>query len=90
MEQLQNTMVIFYCMNCFHSFRTQNKLQSHEKVRRNKNLCGIVMPSEKDKVLEFNEYVKPDKMTCIIFADIESLIRKMDVQIIQNILQQRK
>ena len=37
----------FYCFNCLHSFRT-NKLKSHEKVCKNKNLCGIALPSEKE------------------------------------------
>ena len=36
------------------------------------------MPSEKDKILEFNQYIKSDKMPFIIYADIESLIRKID------------
>ena len=34
------------------------------------------MPSEKDNMLEFNQYIKLDKMPCIIYADIESLINK--------------
>ena len=42
----------FYCLNCLHSFRTENKLKSHEKVCKNKDFCGIVMPSEKDNILE--------------------------------------
>ena len=37
----------FYCLNCLHSFRTENKLKSREKVCKNKNFCGIAMPSEK-------------------------------------------
>ena len=36
------------------------------------------MPSEKNNILEFNQYMKPDKMPYIIYADIESLIRKID------------
>ena len=36
------------------------------------------MPSEKKKILEFNLYMKSNKMSCIIYADIESLIRKID------------
>ena len=44
----------FYCLNCLHSFRTENKLKSHEKVCKNKDFCGIVMPSEKDNILELN------------------------------------
>ena len=35
------------------------------------------MPSEKD-ILEFNQQMKSDKMPYIIYADIESLIRKID------------
>ena len=27
----------FYCLNCFDSFRTYNKLKSHEKVSEKKN-----------------------------------------------------
>ena len=37
------------------------------------------MPSEKDNILEFNQYVKLDKMPyIIIYADIESSIQKID------------
>ena len=60
------------------SFRTENKFKSHEKVSKNKDFCGIVMPSEKDNIFEFNQYMKSDKMPYIIHADIESLIKKID------------
>ena len=36
------------------------------------------MPSEMDNTLEFNQYMKSDKMPYIIYAGIESLIRKID------------
>ena len=39
----------FYCLNCVHSFRTENILKSPEKVCKNKDFCGIVMPTEKKK-----------------------------------------
>ena len=50
------------------------------------------MPSEKENVLGFNQCVKSDKMVYIIYADIDSLIKKkqMDLQIIQKIFQQQK
>ena len=49
------------------------------------------MPSEKDNISEFNQYMKSDKMVYIIYADIDSFIKTyMDVQIIQQILQQQK
>ena len=65
----------FYCLNCLHSFRTENKLKYHEKVCNNKDFCGIVVPSQKDIILEFNPYMKSNKMPCITYADIESLIK---------------
>ena len=43
-------------------FGTENKLKPHEKGYENKNFSRIVMPSEKDKVLEFKQYTKSDKM----------------------------
>ena len=36
------------------------------------------MPSEKKKILTFNQYVKSDKMPYIFHANTESLIRKID------------
>ena len=36
------------------------------------------MPSNQDNTLEFNQYMKSDKISCIIYADIESLIRNID------------
>ena len=30
-----------YCLNCLHSFRTENKLVSYKKVCENKNFCDV-------------------------------------------------
>ena len=68
----------FYYLKCLHSFRTENKLKSHEKLCKNKVLGGIVIPLEKDSILEFNQHMKSDKIWYIIYANIESLIKKID------------
>ena len=62
----------------FELLRTENNLKPHEKVYKNKDFCGTAMPAEKKKMLEFNQYMKLDKMSYIIYADIESWIRKID------------
>ena len=36
------------------------------------------MPSEKDNILKFNQSMKSDKMPYIIYADLESLIKRID------------
>ena len=73
----------FCCLNC-HSFRTENKLKSHEKLCKNKDLSGIIMPSEENKILEFDQYMKSDKMPYIIYADIDSLILIIDQKNLQQ------
>ena len=40
----------FYCLNCLHSFRTEDKLESHKKVCEDKDFCNIVTPSECTKI----------------------------------------
>ena len=64
-------------MNCLHSFKIK-KIKSHEKLCKNKDFCGIVMPSQKDNILEFNQYMKSHKIIYIIYGDMESLIKKID------------
>ena len=36
------------------------------------------MPSEDSKILEYNQYQKPDKEQFIIFGDLVCLIEKID------------
>ena len=45
-----------------------------KKWCKNKDFCGIVIASEKENILEFNQYMKSDKTLYIIYAGIESLI----------------
>ena len=53
----------FYCLNCLHSFRTKNKLQSHKRVCEDKDFYNVIMPSKDTKILEFNQYHKSEKST---------------------------
>ena len=48
----------FYCLNSDHSFWTENKTKSHEKVCKKKDFRGILMPLEKYNILEFNQNMK--------------------------------
>ena len=44
----------FYYLNCFHSFRTENKLKKHKNVRENHDYCYVEMPKEDNKILKYN------------------------------------
>ena len=63
-------------LKLFSFFRTENKLECHEKVCKNKNFCEIPLPTQKNNILKFNQYIKSDKTPCIIYADFESLMKK--------------
>ena len=31
----------FYCLNCFHSYRTENKLEAYKKIYENHDYCHV-------------------------------------------------
>ena len=67
----------FYCLNCFHSYSTENRLKKHENVCKNHDYCYVEMPNEDNKILKYNHGEKSMKVPFIIYADLESLLEKM-------------
>ena len=43
-----------YCLNCFHSYRTENKLNAHKKICENHDYCNIEMPSPSNNIVKYN------------------------------------
>ena len=67
----------FYCLNCFHSYRTEKRQKKHERVCNDDDYCFVEMPNEDYKILKYNYGEKPLKVPAIIYADIECLLEKM-------------
>ena len=67
----------FYCLNCFHSCSTKDKLKKHKDVCENHDYCCVEMPKEDNKILKYNHGEKSMKLRYIIYADLESLLTKM-------------
>ena len=42
----------FYCLNCLHSFRTDNALKKHERLCENNDYCHAEMPTKINKTLK--------------------------------------
>ena len=42
----------FYCLNCLHSFRSNNILKKHEKLCENNDYSYIEMPTKKNNTLK--------------------------------------
>ena len=66
----------FYCLNCFHSYRTLNKLKKHERVYNNHDYCHVDMPEEGKNILKYSPGDKSLKAPFIIYPDLECLLKK--------------
>ena len=66
----------FYCLNCLHSFRTDNPLKRHERLCDNNDYCPVEMPTKNNKTLKYNHGEKSLKVPFTIYADLECLLIK--------------
>ena len=66
----------FYCLNCFHSYRTLNRLKKHERVCNNHDYCHGDMPEEGQNILKYSHGDKLLKAPFIIYADLKCLLKK--------------
>ena len=67
----------FYCLNCFHSYSTREKLKKHKNVCENHDYCYVEMPKKDNKILKYNHREKSMKVSFIIYAELESLVKKI-------------
>ena len=67
----------FYCLNCFHSYRTRNKLESHKKICENHDYCNVEMPTKSNNIIKYNQGEKSIKLPFAIYSDLECLLEKM-------------
>ena len=80
----------FYCLNCFHSYCTLNKLKKHERVCNNLDYFHVEMPNEHEKI-KYLPGEKSLKGPFIVYADLECLLKKCYlINITPKILTQRK
>ena len=67
----------FYCLNCFHSYRTKNKLEAHKKICENRDYCRVEMPTNDNNIIKYNHGEKSIKLPFVVYADLECLLEKM-------------
>ena len=71
-----NHHVDFYCLSCFHSYATHNKLKKYERVCNNHDYCRVDMPKEHEKI-KYLTGEKSLKVPFIVYADLEYLLKKV-------------
>ena len=63
----------FYCLNCFNSYTTKNKLKKHDEICNNHNSCSIEMPEQVNKTLKHNPGEKSLKASFTTYLDLECI-----------------
>ena len=67
----------FYCLNCFNSNTTKNKLKEHEEICNNHDSCHVEMPNWVNKMLEHNPGERSLKAPFAIYLDLECIFKKL-------------
>ena len=75
-EKLSNHKRYLYCLNCFNSYTTENKLKEHEEICNNHDSYHIEMPKQAEKILKYIHGEKSLKAPFTIYLDLECLLKK--------------
>ena len=65
-----------YCLNCFNSYTTENKLEEHEEICNKQDRCRIEMPQWFEKILQYNFGKNSLKEPFAIYLDLKCLLKK--------------
>ena len=64
----------YYCLNCFHSYRTESTLKRHEEICINNKFTLIKMPTEDKKYIYSIPGKNTLKILSIIYTEFECLL----------------
>ena len=64
-------------LNCFHSYRTENKQEAHQKICENHDYCHVEMSTKNNNIIKYNHGEKSMNLPFVIYADLECLLEKM-------------
>ena len=67
----------FYCLNCFNSYTTKNKLEEHEEICNNHDSCHTEMSDWTNKTIKHNPGEKSLKAPFSFFLDLECIFKKL-------------
>ena len=74
---LKEKSFFFYCLNCFNSYSTENRLKEHEEICNKNDSCRIIMPKWNEIILKYNHGEKSLKAPFVIYLDLECLLKKL-------------
>ena len=63
----------FYCLNCFCTYSTKNKLEAHKKYVK----IMIIVNNIDNNTIKYNQGEKSIKLPFVVYADLECLLEKI-------------
>ena len=76
---LSNHKEDFYCLNCFNSYTTKNKVKPYEQICNNNGSCSIEIPRWAEETLKYNTGEKSLKALFAIYLDLECILKKSTI-----------
>ena len=76
MRKLSNHHADFYCLSCFYSYTTKNRLKEHEEIRNKHECCRIEIPKCAERILKYAHGEKSLKTPVAIYLVLECLLKK--------------
>lgn len=73
-----NNHKLVVCDRCLNHFMTQDSLEKHLKYCRDVNKCRLEVPDESCKIMKFKNFMNQEKVPFAIYADLESILEKME------------
>ena len=67
----------FFCLNCFHAYKTENKFKKHDRVCNGDDYCYVQMSNNNNKISKCSHEKKSMKAPFTIYVDLECLLEKM-------------
>ena len=64
----------YYCLGCFHTFRTEATLKNHVELCKNNKFAKIDLPEEGSNFKRYKPGAKSLKMDTVMYADFELIL----------------
>ena len=69
-----------FCDRCLYYFRSDSKLNLHEQDCSQLNKCKVTLPTPKDNILHFKNFIHKEKVPFALYADIECILKDMQIR----------
>lgn len=73
-----------FCDRCLNYFTKLEQLEKHREECMKQNECQIEMPTTEDNKIEFNNFKRQLKVPFVIYADVESMLKKPTMKFCNN------